>query len=64
MPCLLSLPYAKSRIVIDGEIKVVDIPDFPWICGVDLYTKLERGYHMEYHKGPKLLFIIFYRDKY
>ena len=46
MPCLLSLPYPKSSIVIDGEIKVVDILDFPWICGDDLYTKLERDYHM------------------
>jgi hypothetical protein len=46
MPCLLSLPYPKSSIVIDGEIKVVDSPYFPWICGDDLYTKLEQDYHM------------------
>lgn len=40
MPCLQSLPYPKSSIVIDDEIKVVDIPDFSWICVDDLYTKL------------------------
>jgi hypothetical protein len=58
MPCLPSLSYPKSSIVIDGKIKVVDIPDFPWICGGDLYTKLERDYHTYYHKGPKLLYNI------
>jgi hypothetical protein len=33
--------------VIDGEIKVVGIPDFPWICGDDLYMKLKREYPMK-----------------
>jgi hypothetical protein len=28
--------------IIDGSIKVVGIPDFPWICGEDLYLKLRR----------------------
>jgi hypothetical protein len=28
--------------IIDGSIKVVGIPDFPWICGEDLYKKLRR----------------------
>jgi len=27
--------------IIDGKIKVVGIPDFPWICGDDLYKKLK-----------------------
>jgi protein-disulfide isomerase len=30
--------------IIDGNIKVVGIPDFPWICGDDLYLKLRREY--------------------
>jgi hypothetical protein len=30
--------------IIDGSIKVVGIPDFPWICGEDLYLKLKREY--------------------
>jgi glutaredoxin 3 len=30
--------------IIDGNIKVVGIPDFPWICGDDLYLKLKRKY--------------------
>jgi tRNA U54 and U55 pseudouridine synthase Pus10 len=32
--------------IIDGEIKVVGIPDFPWICGDELYTKLKRDYRI------------------
>ena len=30
--------------IIDSCIKVVGIPDFPWICGDDLYLKLKREY--------------------
>ena len=30
--------------VIDGSINVVGIPDFPWICGDELYQKLKREY--------------------
>jgi hypothetical protein len=30
--------------IIDDNIKVVGIPDFPWICGEDLYLKLKREY--------------------
>ena len=30
--------------IIDGSIKVVGIPDFPWICTDDLYKKLRREY--------------------
>ena len=28
--------------IIDGSIKVVGIPDFPWICGEDFYLKLKK----------------------
>jgi Thioredoxin domain len=35
---------AVPTTVIDGEIKVVGIPDFPWICGEDLYMKLKKDY--------------------
>jgi hypothetical protein len=31
-----------ATTIIDGEIKVVGIPDFPWIRGEDLYKKLKR----------------------
>jgi len=35
---------AIPTTIIDGKIKIVGIPDFPWICGDDLYRKLEREY--------------------
>jgi len=35
---------AAPTTIIDGNIKVVGIPDFPWICGEDLYLKLKREY--------------------
>jgi glutaredoxin 3 len=35
---------AVPTTIIDGNIKVVGIPDFPWICGEDLYTMLKRDY--------------------
>lgn len=34
-------------VVIDGSIKVVGIPDFPWICGDDLYKELKRKYPLK-----------------
>ena len=35
-------------IIIDGEIKVIIIiPDFPQICGQDLYTILKRDYSIK-----------------
>jgi hypothetical protein len=37
---------AVPTTIIDGEIKVVGIPDFPWICGEDLYKKLKRDYRL------------------
>jgi glutaredoxin 3 len=33
--------------IIDGSIKVVGIPDFPWICGDDLFLKLKRKYPLD-----------------
>ena len=33
---------AVPTTIIDGKIKVVDIPDFPWICGDDLF-KSKKG---------------------
>lgn len=38
---------AVPTTVIDGEIKVVGIPDFPWICGNDLYCKLKAQYPLK-----------------
>lgn len=31
-------------VLVDGRIKVVGMPDFPWICGDDLYRILEQKY--------------------
>jgi hypothetical protein len=33
--------------IIDGSIKVVGIPDFPWICNEDLYIKLKKDYPLK-----------------
>ena len=30
--------------IIDSKIKIVGIPDFPWICSEDLYKRLEKDY--------------------
>ena len=38
---------AVPTTIIDGKIKVVGIPDFPWICGEDLYKKLEKEYALK-----------------
>ena len=35
---------AVPTTIIDGNIKVVGIPDFPWVCGDKLYMKLKRDY--------------------
>jgi hypothetical protein len=35
---------AVPTTIIDSKIKVVGIPDFPWICGEDLYNKLKKDY--------------------
>jgi Thioredoxin domain len=38
---------AVPTTIIDGKIKVVGIPDFPWICWEDLYTTLKRDYSIK-----------------
>ncbi len=38
---------AVPTAIIDRKIKVVGIPDFPWICGEDLYKKLRREYPLK-----------------
>jgi hypothetical protein len=35
---------AVPSIIIDGKIRVVGIPDFPWICSEDLYDNLKKEY--------------------
>lgn len=35
---------AVPTIIIDGNIKVAGIPDFPWICDDDLYKILKNEY--------------------
>jgi glutaredoxin 3 len=35
---------AVPPTIIDGNIRIVGIPDFPWICREDLFQKLERDY--------------------
>lgn len=35
---------AVPSIVVDGRIKVVGIPQFPWFCGDDFYRFLEEKY--------------------
>jgi hypothetical protein len=41
----LSIPSTVPNTVIDGSIKVVGIPDFPWICDDELYQKLKKECH-------------------
>ena len=38
---------AVPTIVVDGNIKVVGVPNFPWICGQDLYEKLNADYPLK-----------------
>ena len=38
---------AVPTTIIDGNIKVVGIPDFPWVCGNDLYTNLKKDYPLK-----------------
>jgi Thioredoxin domain len=35
---------AVPTSIIDGNIRIVGIPDFPGICGEDLFQKLKRDY--------------------
>jgi hypothetical protein len=38
---------AVPTTIIDGNIKVVGIPDFPWLCGDDLYNKLRKEHPLK-----------------
>lgn len=41
---------AVPSIVIDGRIKVVGLPQFPWFCGDEFYKMLETNYPLSsYH---------------
>lgn len=42
---------AVPSIVIDGKIKVVGVPEFPWFCGDEFYRRLEMEFPLE--KGGK-----------
>ncbi len=35
---------AVPTTIIDGEIKVVGVPEFPWICGEEFYKLLKSKY--------------------
>ena len=35
---------AVPTIVIDGEIKVEGVPDFPWFCGDEFYRMLKEKF--------------------
>jgi hypothetical protein len=35
---------AVPTTIIDSNINIEGIPDFPWICGDDLFQKLKRDY--------------------
>jgi hypothetical protein len=37
---------AVPTTVIDGKYKVVGIPDFPLVCGEDLFKKLQKEYSL------------------
>ena len=38
---------AVPSIVIDGKIKVVGKPTFPWFCGDKFYAMLEKRYPLK-----------------
>lgn len=38
---------AVPSIVIDGKIKVVGVPTFPWFCGDEFYGMLQRKYPLK-----------------
>jgi hypothetical protein len=38
---------AVPTTIIDGNIKVVGIPEFPWICGDDFYENLRNNYPLK-----------------
>ena len=38
---------AVPTIVVDDKIKVVGVPNFPWICNPDLHEKLKADYTLK-----------------
>jgi len=38
---------AVPSIVVDGRIKVVGVPNFPWFCGNEFYRLLEKRYRLD-----------------
>jgi hypothetical protein len=40
---------AVPTTIIDGKIRIVGIPDFPWICGEELFKKLKHYYPVNKH---------------
>jgi hypothetical protein len=40
---------AVPTTIIDGKIRIVGIPDFPWICGEELFKKLKHDYPVNKH---------------
>ncbi|MBI3858614.1 MAG: thioredoxin family protein [Thaumarchaeota archaeon] len=42
---------AVPSIVIDGKIKVVGIPTFPWFCGDEFYRMLGNRYSLRQKSG-------------
>ena len=38
---------AVPTTIIDSNIKVEGVPDFPWICEEDLYKKLRHEYPLQ-----------------
>jgi len=38
---------AVPTVIIDGKIKVLGIPDFPWICGENFYKKLRKKFALK-----------------
>jgi len=37
---------AVPTIIIDDEIKIVGIPDFPWFCGEEFYEMLKTKFKL------------------
>lgn len=35
---------AVPTIVIDGEIRIAGVPEFPWVCDDELYARLRKEY--------------------
>jgi glutaredoxin len=42
---------AVPTVVIDGKIRVEGVPGFPWVCGDDFYSRLEREFPLSRDGG-------------